>query len=42
MDREYLLWIAENMTDKDDLVWNVERVLNMDVTANSQGNLTWT
>jgi len=42
IDREYLIWIIENMTDKGDLVWNAERVLNMDVTSNSQGNLTWT
>lgn len=42
IDREYLIWIVENMTDKDDLVWNAERVLNMDVTSNSEGNLTWT
>jgi len=41
LDREYLLWIIENMTDKNDLVWNAERVLNMDVTSNSEGNLTW-
>lgn len=42
IDREYLIWIIENMTDKEDLVWNAERVLNMDVTSNSEGNLTWT
>jgi hypothetical protein len=42
MDREYLIWIIENMTDKEDLVWNAERVLNMDITSNSEGNLTWT
>jgi DNA polymerase III epsilon subunit-like protein len=41
MDREYLIWISENMTDKEDLVWNVNRVLDMDVTSNSDGNLTW-
>ncbi|MFA6754547.1 MAG: hypothetical protein WCR68_01760, partial [Candidatus Dojkabacteria bacterium] len=41
IDREYLIWIIENMTDKEDLVWNAERVLNMDVTSNSKGNLTW-
>jgi DNA polymerase III epsilon subunit-like protein len=42
LDREYLIWVIENMTDKKDLVWNAERVLNMDVTSNSEGNLTWT
>jgi DNA polymerase III epsilon subunit-like protein len=42
IDREYLIWIIENMTDKGDLVWNAERVLNMDITSNSEGNLTWT
>jgi len=41
IDREYLIWIEENMTDKEDLVWNVNRVLDMDVTSNSDGNLTW-
>jgi DNA polymerase III epsilon subunit-like protein len=42
MDREYLIWIAENMEDKEDLVWNAKRVLDMDVTSNPDGNLTWT
>ena len=41
LDREYLIWIAENMTDKADLVWNAQRVLDMDITSNSEGNLTW-
>jgi DNA polymerase III epsilon subunit-like protein len=41
LDREYLIWIAENMTDKKDLAWNAQRVLDMDVTSNSEGNLTW-
>jgi DNA polymerase III epsilon subunit-like protein len=42
IDREYLIWIAENMEDKEDLVWNAKRVLDMDVTSNPDGNLTWT
>lgn len=42
IDREYLIWIAENMEEKKDLAWNAKRVLDMDVTSNSQGNLTWT
>lgn len=41
MDKEYLIWIVENMTDKEDLVWNAKRVLDMDVTSNPDGNLTW-
>jgi DNA polymerase III epsilon subunit-like protein len=41
LDREYLIWIVENMTDKEDLVWNAKRVLDMDITSNSDGNLTW-
>lgn len=41
IDREYLIWIVENMTDKEDLVWNAKRVLDMDVTSNPDGNLTW-
>jgi exodeoxyribonuclease X len=40
-DREYLIWLAENMTNKEDLVWNVNRVLDMDVTSTPDGNLTW-
>lgn len=28
-DREYLEWLLENITDKDDLQWNIERVLSM-------------
>jgi DNA polymerase III epsilon subunit-like protein len=42
IDREYLIWIAENMEEKNDLAWNAKRVLDMDLTSNSQGNLTWT
>lgn len=29
LDREYLQWVGESMTDKPDLVWNVKRVLDM-------------
>lgn len=29
LDREYLQWVEESMTDKPDLVWNVKRVLDM-------------
>jgi len=28
-DRNYLEWLLENLTDKDDLQWNIERVLSM-------------
>ena len=28
-DREYLEWLKENLTDKDDLMWNIDRVLYM-------------
>ena len=28
-DREYLEWMLENITEKEDLRWNIERVLNM-------------
>ncbi len=41
MDRDYLHWLADNMEDKQDLVWNIERVLSMDVRTNSSGNLTF-
>jgi DNA polymerase III epsilon subunit-like protein len=41
LDQEYLIWLRENMTDKEDLIWNIDRVLSMDVRSNSSGNLTW-
>lgn len=41
IDREYLIWVAENMTDNKDLAWNAKRVLDMDITSNSEGNFTW-
>lgn len=41
IDREYLIWLAENMTDNDDIKWNARRVLDMDTHSNSSGNLTW-
>jgi DNA polymerase III epsilon subunit-like protein len=41
IDREYLIWISENMTDNDDIRWNANRVLNMDTHTNAKGNLTW-
>ena len=28
-DREYLEWLKGNLTDKDDLQWNIDRVLSM-------------
>ena len=28
-DRAYLEWLRENLTEKDDLVWNIDRVLSM-------------
>ena len=28
-DREYLEWLSENSTDREDLKWNIERVLSM-------------
>ena len=41
LDREYLIWLAENMTDNEDLKWNAKRVLDMDTPSNASGNLTW-
>lgn len=41
IDREYLTWIAENMTDNDDIRWNAKRVLEQDFHSTSDGNLTW-
>lgn len=29
MDREYLEWLADTIEDKEDLLWNVERVLSL-------------
>lgn len=28
-DRNYLEWMKENLTEKDDLLWNIDRVLSM-------------
>ncbi|MGI5897584.1 MAG: exonuclease domain-containing protein [Candidatus Dojkabacteria bacterium] len=30
LDREYLEWLKETVSDKPDLVWNIERVLSID------------
>ena len=38
IDRPYLEWLVENMTGKDDLVWNVRRVLESNLDA--EGNQT--
>ena len=29
LDREYLEWLRETVTDRPDLVWNIDRVLSM-------------
>ena len=28
-DRNYLEWLKQNLTEKDDLLWNIDRVLHM-------------
>lgn len=38
IDRAYLEWIAEKMTDNQDLQWNAQRVLQSNLTA--EGNQT--